>query len=418
VEAVCGHGLDTLESLVDKSLVRQEEDARGQPRFRMYEMLREFTLEQLDACGEEEAARQAHAIYFLEFAEQAEPKLASASQREWLDRLEAEHDNLRRALRWLLDHHQMEQALRLSSALWEFWYARGYLGEGRRWLQEVLSATREPLGESWAASRAKALNGAGVLAHYQGDLSQAATLSGESLRLYRRLNDKRGIAAALHGLAIVSRSGGDYASARAMYEEAVALLREVGDTWGTAYALFYLGTVYWLRGDYDEARRHVDEALALAHRVGDQQGVAMGLTVLGYIAHSQGDDSTAQKLCTEALPVVRGLRLGRQTAQVLWGLGNAALGLGDYAAARTRFEESIARFIQLGDRSFIGGCLDGLAGVAVAQGRPTWAARFLGMADSLLQTMGAPRAISRQAEYKRNVAASHATLGEVAFAAA
>ena len=131
---------------------------------------------------------------------------------------------------------ETETALRLGGALGRFWFKHGYLSEGRRWLDEGLAS-----GGAVAPSvRAKALTNAGVLAHYQGDLSRAAALCGEGLALSRQLRDTVGIADALNGLALVARSGGNYAAARTMYAESLALLRESGDRWRIAYTLTYL----------------------------------------------------------------------------------------------------------------------------------------------------------------------------------
>src|SRR5207245_5832709 len=129
----------------------------------------------------------AHAGYYLALAEAAEPQLTGAQQEVWLARLEREHDNLRAALLWTLEQKDAEGALRLAGALWWFWKLRSYLSEGRRWLEEALAASA---GGPTSPSRAKALTGAGVLAHYQGDYGRSAALCGQSLEVSRRLDDK------------------------------------------------------------------------------------------------------------------------------------------------------------------------------------------------------------------------------------
>ena len=135
--------LDGMASLVDKSLLRQEEQASGEPRFRMLETIREYGLECLTASGEEPAVRRAHADYYLALAEAAEPALTGPEQATWLDRLEAEHDNLRAALRWAEESGEAEIGLRLAGAFCQFWLMRGYLREGQE-LADAASAPRRP----------------------------------------------------------------------------------------------------------------------------------------------------------------------------------------------------------------------------------------------------------------------------------
>ena len=209
--------LEGLGGLVDKSLIRQVERADGGPRLTMLQTIREFAEERLIAGGEAGLLRGRHAAYYLGLAETAERRLSGPEQRAWLDRLDEEHANLRAALRWLLDEEDATSALRLAGALWRFWFMRGYLGEGLRWLEAGLAGgQRAPL-----AVRAKALTGAGVLAHYRGDYGRAAALCGESLARARQGDDRASIAAALNGMALVARSGGNYSAARAMYEESL-----------------------------------------------------------------------------------------------------------------------------------------------------------------------------------------------------
>ncbi|MGH2368930.1 MAG: tetratricopeptide repeat protein, partial [Chloroflexota bacterium] len=427
--------LEGLEGLVDKSLLHQDEGTDDEPRFRMLETVREYALEQVAASGELDAVRQAHASYFLALAERAEPQLYSPEQGVWLNRLEAEHGNLRAILRWSLERGDAVTALRLGGTLWRFWYVHGHLSEGRRWLEEALSAQdagRSPANpevqtagqvklqhhQSRMAIRANALNGAGVLAHYQGDFGTAAARCGESLSLYRRLGDKAGTAAALHGLALVSRSGGDYATARAMNDEALTLLRDLGDQWRIGFMLIYTGAVAWLQADYQSARVVLEESLGIWRSLGDQWGAANSLQMLGYVTLKLGDPESAQALCEEALAIFREFGDHRGMARALLGLGATASRLGNYVAAGTWHVESLTHSEKVGDRLFTAFCLVGLAGVAVAQGQPERAARLLGAEEALREAIGAPRAPTHAPDHRRFLAAAHAALGDSAFAAA
>src|SRR5262249_25074569 len=132
------YALDWLAALADKSLLQQAQGLDGEPRFAMLETIREYALERLEQNGEVESLHQAHLGYFLALAEQAEPELTGPRQAEWLERLEREHDNLRAALAWALEHGSLEASARLAGALWRFWYTHGHLSEGRRWLEQIL----------------------------------------------------------------------------------------------------------------------------------------------------------------------------------------------------------------------------------------------------------------------------------------
>ena len=162
--------LDGVVSLVDKSLLHQEEQASGEPRFGMLETIREYGLECLTASGEEHAIRRAHADYYLALVEAAEPALTGPEQATWLDRLETEHDNLRAALRWAEESGETGIGLRLAGALCQFWLGRSYLSEGRERLTRLLLLAGAFAGTT---ARAKALTGAGHLAHNLGDYAAA-----------------------------------------------------------------------------------------------------------------------------------------------------------------------------------------------------------------------------------------------------
>jgi predicted ATPase/transcriptional regulator with XRE-family HTH domain len=252
VEAVCnGDGAlpldvtDGVASLLNKSLLRLNAGADGEPRVLMLETIREYTLERLAARGEAEALRARHLAHYLALAEAAAPHLRGAEQIVWAERLEAEHDNFRVALAWAHDHGAAdlsstagaEAELRLAGALFWFWDMRGYSSEGRRWLEGALARINGP---THTAAWATALYAAGGLAASQGD--SRARLE-ESVAIWRELGDRRGLALALSvgtslGWAMLKERR--VAAARALFAEGVALWRELGDRWGLAWALWSL----------------------------------------------------------------------------------------------------------------------------------------------------------------------------------
>jgi predicted ATPase/DNA-binding CsgD family transcriptional regulator len=405
-EAVCAAGLDDVASLVDNSLVQKD----GQ-RFGMLETIREYARQKLAESGNEEDLRRAHSTHYLALAESAEQELTRPNQALWLKRLESEHGNLRAALRSSLEVGSGETALRLASALWAFWLARGHLGEGRRWLEEAL-ATGD---RSQATIRAKAMNGAGVLADYQGDYAPAEALYTESLALYRRAGDERGVASALCGLAHVARTRGDYAFAQSTFEEALEIFRRLGDRQGVARTLGRLGLAVWFAGDDERFHMLAEKSLAAFRELEDVEGIGLALLHLGLVALSQGDPERARPLLEESLAICRELGDRRTIAKAVCFLGDAASGRRDHAAARTLYEESLSLSIELGDRFLSAISLEGLARTAAATGQPEAAAKLLGAADTLRDATGATRSAYWQGLYECLVAETRPRLGDDAF---
>ncbi len=421
-EAVCDpeeEALDGLASLMDKSLLRQEEQANDEPRFLMLQTVREYALDRLAASGEVERIQHSHAACYLKFAEEAEGRLEGARQGEWLDRMEAEHDNLRAALWWSLEQDEEEVALRMCGALWPFWLVRGYLSEGRRWMEETLAAGRDapPARLCPASARAKALVGAGILTHYQGDYAQAKELCEEGLALYRRLGDKRGIADALDGLAHVVRSLGRYAEARALYEESLAISRELDHKWGIAHTLLYLGLVLSMQDNDEAARPRLEEALAVSRESGDIRNTAYSMGILGHVLSNRRDYTTAASLLEEALALMRGLGDKMGIARCLNLMGEVALFQGRPRTAEAMQRESLEISRELGDWWHIAWSMEGLAG-AVAEKQPAQAARLLGAAKALRDAVDTPLPSFTRNIHEYSVSTARPRLGDEAFAAA
>jgi predicted ATPase len=299
--------LDLLGQLADKSLVLAEEQA-GESRYRLLETIQRYGAEKLAASGEEAALRGRHRDRYLSLAEQAEPDLRGPRQGKWLTRLEAEHENLRAALLWTSERGEGEAGLRLGAALWWFWYVRGYLTEGRERLATVLAVAGS---EAARATRARALNGAGVLAYGQGECEAARALHEESLAIKREIGDQRGIASSLNNLGSVAFNQGEYEAARALHEESLAIEREIGDQQGIALSLNNLGLMAKEQGDYAAARALYEESLAIFREIGDQQGVAYNLEGLAAVVAALGQPGRAARLfgAAEALRAAIGAPL-------------------------------------------------------------------------------------------------------------
>ncbi len=295
--------LDLLGGLVDKSLVVAA-GTGGASLYRMLEPIRQYAQERLKQGGEAEAVRRRHAAFFLALSEKAEPELAGPQQRLWVEQLDREHDNLRAALSWALESGEGELGLRFGRALWRFWHTRGYLGEGQRWLEEVLAAS-DPAP---TPARIETLEGMGWMAQFEGGAERAEATYEEMLNLSRDLGDKGYIATALNSLGTLALARGDNERATVLLEENLAVLREMEDEPGTAttlkkhHAHNLLGALAINQeGDYARGAEQWEESLALAREAGDTYRVGTTLSNLGYVAVMQGDHERATGLGEEAL---------------------------------------------------------------------------------------------------------------------
>jgi tetratricopeptide (TPR) repeat protein len=401
-----------LGRLVEQSLVVAEPGKGGGGlRYRMLEPVRQYALEKLDDGGEE--TRRRHARYYLALAERARPRLTGPDQASWLDRLEAENDNLRAAIGWSLDRDDAEVALRLVAELWWFWYKRGHLNEGRRWLEEALGRSTTP-----SAARAEALNGAGVLARNQADFERAQRWLEESLDLHRELGDERGSADVLVNLGTVALDRGNYPRSAALFEESLSLRKKLGDRWGIALALNNLGVVALARGDLAEAASLCEEGLELFRALEDRSGVAMVLSNLGKAVEERGAYSKAAAFYGESLTLYRELGEKKSVALLACRLGGVSNILGDHARAQALYDESLRLHGELGDRLGISQDLEGIAAMRAACGRVESAVRLWAAAEALREEIGAPPNDPERARHEPLVAEAREALGEDAFAKA
>ena len=404
---------ETVGSLLDKSMLLRLK-VGGELRFGMLETIQEYATDRLVVEGEEPAARRAHAAHYLALAEEAEPHLRGPEQGAWLERLESEQGNLRAAMRWLLDDGQPEAALRLGSSLGRFWYVRGHLAEGLRWLEDALQR-----GGADPAERARALRIAAMLANYVGDLDRAEALAEEALVLSRERGDERRIAGSLASLGLVARSKGRYDESRRAYEESVAILRGLGERSQLAEVLGRLSTTAIGEGDFVAARAAAQEALDLSQELGDAEGVAYSLAALGFALLGQGSEVEGERLLEESLEAAKAVGNRRHTSRALQGLGLAAMRKGDHRIARSRLGEAAAIVSEHGDRWFLGVyCLPALATAHHVEERAEESVLLLGAAEALREAIGAPMCPWPAADHESTVAATYALLEADSFAAA
>jgi predicted ATPase/DNA-binding CsgD family transcriptional regulator len=292
--------LDLLQSLMDKSLLKRETDA-AETRFRLLETVREYGLERLEASREVDVLRARHAAYCLALVRQinADPNEVTRS-----DRIEREHDNVRAALRWALERGDLVVGLRLAASLRRFWWRRGYLTEGRRWLAELLARTDHDPTVSDAPEWATALGAAGYLAWAQADYSAALASHRAALERWVQLQQPRGIAAAQGFLATTLCWQGDLRAARPLLEQALAGWRALGNAVGAGNALFQLGLVALFEQRYAEADDLLRQALGLHEAERSVNDAAYDLTMIGYVAVQRSHLGEARRRLVAARELV------------------------------------------------------------------------------------------------------------------
>jgi predicted ATPase/class 3 adenylate cyclase len=298
-EDICDADLDTLQSLVDKSLLRHSHE-----RYWMLETIREYAAERLESSGEAEEMRDRHAQHYLALAEEAEPALlASQKPTHWLDRLESEHDNLRVALDWLDASGQSELALRLAGAASPFWHSTGQLTEGRRRLESALRGSVAP-----TSIRAKALTSAASMAVTSGDNVAGRMMAGEALELHRTFRDPSSTATVLHILGLAAGNEDDFAGAKPLFEESARLCREVGDRHGAMNADRSLAWMHSGLGDRERARALHESNLLQSRELGDELMESMSLIALAMLAIDDGSLDVARSMLQASLRIDRDQR--------------------------------------------------------------------------------------------------------------
>jgi len=296
--------LDMAAGLRDVSLITVTDGADGDPRVGMLETIREFALEQLEQAGDLEDAVRRHAEYYAGVAERADEQVRGGGPAHLaaLDRLEAEHDNMRAALAWSLqtpaagrvpsDRERAATGLRLVQALAWFWYRHGYATEGRRWLQRAIDLAAKEGG----APLAQLAHSLGILLQQQGDPQAALPLLERSLAIWRDLGDRNKQARELNSLGINHHHLGDLDTARSLLEDSAAISREIGSAMRLAAALTNLGQLESDAGNFDRATQVLQEALAIDREQEDILGVALDQQSLAGVALRAGRAQEARDL--------------------------------------------------------------------------------------------------------------------------
>ena len=363
-EQVAGADLDTLQSLIDKSLVRQRDD-----RFWMLETIREYAAERLEALGRGDEIRHRQAEFFLALSEEADSNMGGRPA-PWLKRLEADHDNLRAALDYLESSGDARTALQLAGALWKFWYQTGYVAEGGLRLTRSLERDR-----SRTAVRSRALNGATAMAGERGD-------------------------------AVEGRRWG---------EEALAINRELDDAFGIAHAEFLLANVATADDDWRAARALLEHCRERFTQLGNDYYMLLSTRVLAWVVEELGDNEVSRQLHRENLRRARDVGNERIESMTLGALASYAMNDGDFEEAAPMLRDAYRIRRAAGDRLEIASILLTLARVLAATRRPADAARVLGRSTAMYEEIGAAIPNYDVPEREQTIARIRETLGDPQF---
>ena len=440
-EAVCAMVGDAtlpilagITALIDKNLLYRTAQDADEPRLAMLETIHEYALECLNATGVGDAARWAHARYYLALAEDAHATLSTVQHEpRWFARLHREEANLQAAMEWFLEQgergHSMEPALRLGAALERYWLPHGFGAAEMRALQRALRgrATASP------AVQAKALFSAGHLAYSANDITGTMAIAQELYTLCQEHGDQLGKARALYLLGSAALLQHEMLDAFRFYEEGLVLRRAANDTEGVAWSLLDLGNAARAIGEYARAQAFIDESLALFQQLHHALGPARVLDLLGQLLLEQGHFHQARQRFTEShrlfqqIGVKRGIwncayflgrvalyqdevelahRYGEESRALwleyageddpwsLWLLARTAVAQADDAALATFLERLLTIGRAKHDSQCLYWALDAGARRTLAQGNAAWAVRLWGMADALRENVDTPIALA------------------------
>jgi predicted ATPase/DNA-binding CsgD family transcriptional regulator len=366
--------LASISSLIEKSLLQPSDHANGTPRFRMLETVREFGLEQLATSGEWDPAHRRLAEWCQSLAETSYYALLGPQHRQWLARLDAEHNNMRAALAWALDSGEAEIAQRIAFRLSTFWFVRGHQSEGLLWAERTLASSTV----TSIKARAGAMNVTAYLTWARGDDERATQLWAEAMPLNRQVEGPKDLARSLYSAGLAAEDRGDHDQARRLQEEALVLCQQSGETVFAAHVRNALGQIIYRQfGDLNRADAHFTEALHQFRELGDAFGAGLAIANRGRIARDRGD----------------------------------------YEQATAMYAEALALHWDNGERGHTARCLNGLGIVAALADQPERAAHLCGAAEAMRETIGAPVPRYR-GQHEHAMGLARDTLGEQAFAAA
>ena len=407
-EAVCAgpdvedfEVLDHVGRLVEKSLVTRQGE-----RYRLLDTLRALARERAFETGESEGAYERHRDWYLAFVRASAPAFFRGPElTEALDRLEAEHDNLRAALSWSLNNSRdANAALEMVAGLWRFWEIRGYLTEGRQWVERALAASPAVVSRS----RADVLTAAGILAAGQGDHAAAVRYHEQSLALHEQLGELKSIELALHNLANATLHQGNLSRARELYERVLAIADR--DAPGLPFVLVNLGDVIDGQGDYEAACQRYEESIDISTAAGDVWQTAYALSAYGQAAARHGDGATARERYDQALTIYRQMGDRRAESRIMTLLADLISEEGDAQGARQMLYDALRIRCSLADAPGICAALEHFSSAA-QDADPVRATRILAAAAALRERTGSRLSLAAQGSIDQQLSQLQGRLG-------
>lgn len=426
-ESICSDldVLNLLTQLVNKSLVTMDDEG-DEPRYRLLETVRQYARDKLMESGEAEQMRNRHLDYFIQLTETAEQELVGFTALNWVNRLEAEYDNLRAAFEWGLDNNVLA-VLKMAHSLQYFWYRRGYETEGRKWVEEALERLQslpavegDPSTSSGARERmmvaAKAWQAMSFLASSQGDFTSSIAASRKCEELARQTGDKRLLATVLAFSASSKMMSGDPAYANEVMDEVLSIAREAEDSFALALSYGMVGLHMLLStGNTSQGNEYIEKGLALLQDTPHHFWQTMLLFGLGMAARFQGRFDEARERFTPLLTVFRDMGDQHRTNMIHSECAHMERLEGHHDKAESMYRETILEWKRLGHRAAVANQLECFAFIAKVHEQPERAIKLLGAAEGLREIIKIPMSEVEQVEYDREVADLKANSGEKEF---
>ena len=401
-----------IEALLNNSLLRQVQSVSDEPRFDMLQTIREYALEKAAEAGITAELHWAHCGYYTQMAEQNFGEgIYGAHSVLWMQRYEEEHDNIRAALLWALDHPEdgLQMVMAMMPQITWFWFRYGYLQEGSEWTERTMAAT-EGMGDSQA--RVFALVMRGMLALWSGDLLVAAQYNREGVNMSERIRFDPGLSTGKLAYGVTLINQGKDKEAYPHLVDAVELYDQQDQPWMKGTALVHLANVSLGLGDPEQATQWLDMAMPFLKQTGDLWSMAFGLNNYGEVARAQGDYGKAEGYYQRTEALYEQADAKGDQARLVHTFGYIAQHKGNYGEARSLFLESLNDFRELGNHRGIAECLAGLAGLAAEQGECEWAAPLLSAAESQLKAFGGAWWPADRVEIERAADRIQSTLGD------
>jgi len=406
--------LDLLSQLVNKSLVVVDFQARGETRYHLPEMVREYSRKRLSESGKQESVQRSHFDFFFHLATVAESGFKTREHQAWLKRLDIERDNVRIALGYGISSKHFEETLMFTGTLFWYWQTLGFISEGRSHVREILTASEH---DPAVAARAKALWCAGALAWIQGDYAEGNSQLKESVKLWRSLDDKHGLAVSLRETGIIATYSGELDQAQSALHESIDILQEIDKKWDLALAFYNHGLVNEALLNTQMARTDFEDSRRLFQNLNEPWGLSVSLCGLGRIAGRQADYAAAQSYLKESLELVQILDDPWSIASVLYLMGEVLRIQNETAQAIKQYLDSLKLNQTVGDKAMIGFTIHNIGKIAQLHANFDRAVCLFSAAKSLREDSGITTSwsLTDSAQCEEDISALHKLMGKESF---